>query len=97
VTGLELLIPSAILARARTVPGWLEDAEAELLIAAAAHVATGSGPAILVEIGSYQGRSPIVLAATLRARSPQSRLFAIDPHEGTVGAQDRRIAAMRVR
>lgn len=86
-----LLVPSAILAAARAVPGWLEDEEAELLIAAAAHVARGSGPATLVEIGSYLGRSTIVLAATLRAVSPRSLLFAVDPHQGIVGAADSKL------
>jgi predicted O-methyltransferase YrrM len=86
VTNLPLLVPSAILASARAIPGWLADEEAELLIGAAAHVACAPGPATLVEIGSYQGRSTVVLAATLRALSPSSRLFAVDPHQGTVGA-----------
>jgi predicted O-methyltransferase YrrM len=88
MTDPPLLAPSAILATARTIPGWLADDEAELLIGAAAHVAREGRPAALVEIGSYLGRSTIVLAATLRALSPGSRLFAVDPHEGTVGAAD---------
>lgn len=91
MTSPPLLIPSAILATARAVPGWLEDEEAELLIAAAVHVTRRTGPATLVEIGSYLGRSTIVLAATLRAVSPRSLLFAVDPHRGTVGAADSRL------
>ena len=57
-------------------------------MAGAAYVACGGAPRTLVEIGSYQGRSTVVLGSTLRALSPQSRLFALDPHEGTVGAAD---------
>lgn len=86
-----LLRPSEILATMRGVGGWLEDMEAELLLAAAAFVTRGAGARTLVEIGSYQGRSTVVLGAALRALSPQSRLYAIDPHEGTVGAADRRL------
>ncbi|UVO51104.1 class I SAM-dependent methyltransferase [Sphingomonas sp. SUN019] len=91
MTTPDLLRPLAILAAMRDIPGWLEDDEAELLIAAAAHVTRGGGARRLVEIGSYQGRSTIVLAATIRALSPDSRVFAIDPHEGTVGSADARL------
>jgi predicted O-methyltransferase YrrM len=91
VTTPELLRPLAIMATMRAIPGWLEDEEAELLIAAAAYVTRGGGARRLVEIGSYQGRSTIVLAATIRALSPESRVFAIDPHEGTVGSADARL------
>lgn len=87
-----LLRPSEILATMRGVAGWLEDSEAELLLAAAALVTRGEGARTLVEIGSYQGRSTVVLGAALRALSPESRLYAIDPHEGTVGAADRRLS-----
>ena len=83
-----LFRPLAILAAMRSISGWLTDAEAELLMAGAALVACGGAPRTLVEIGSYQGRSTVVLGSTLRALSPQSRLFALDPHEGTVGAAD---------
>lgn len=86
-----LLRPLEIIATMRGIGGWLEDAEAELLLAGAAHVTRGEGPRTLVEIGSYQGRSTVVLGAALRALSPESRLYAIDPHEGTVGAADRRL------
>ena len=91
MTAPALLKPGEILATMRGVAGWLDDDEAELLIAAAALVTRGEGARTLVEIGSYQGRSTVVLGAALRALSPQSRLYAIDPHEGTVGAADRRL------
>ena len=92
MTGPAFFRPLALLAAMREIPGWLEDEEAELLIAGAAYVTRAAGPPRnLVEIGSYQGRSTVVIAGTLRALSPQSRLFAIDPHEGTVGAADARL------
>ncbi len=87
-----LLRPLEILGMMRGISGWLDDSEAELLIAAAAHVTRGGGARTLVEVGSYQGRSTIVLAATLRALSPDSRLFAIDPHDGLVGAAGARLS-----
>ena len=91
MTALALLKPREIIATMQGVAGWLADDEAELLIAAAAHVTRGGGARTLVEIGSYQGRSTVVLGAALRALSPQSRLYAIDPHEGIVGAADARL------
>lgn len=91
MTGPVFFRPLALLAAMREIPGWLEDEEAELLIAGAAYVTRSEAPRILVEIGSYQGRSTVVIAGTLRALSPRSRLFAIDPHEGTVGAADARL------
>lgn len=86
-----LLKPREIIASMQGVAGWLADDEAELLIAATAHATRGGGARTFVEIGSYQGRSTVVLGAALRALSPQSRLYAIDPHEGTVGAADARL------
>jgi predicted O-methyltransferase YrrM len=92
MTGPAFFRPLALLAAMREIPGWLEDDEAELLIAGAAYVTRSAGARTLVEIGSYQGRSTVVIAGTLRALSPGSRLFAIDPHEGTVGAEDARLS-----
>ena len=91
MTAPALLKPREILATMQGVAGWLADDEAELLIAAAALVTRGEGARTLVEIGSYQGRSTVVLGAALRALSPQSRLYAVDPHEGLVGAADTRL------
>jgi predicted O-methyltransferase YrrM len=84
-----LLRPLAILARMQRVEGWLEDEEADLLIAAAVRALMlaepGEQPAI-VEVGSYCGRSSVVLGSTILAICPRARLFAVDPHEGQVGA-----------
>ncbi|AQR73124.1 class I SAM-dependent methyltransferase [Sphingomonas sp. LM7] len=91
MTALALLKPLEILGTMRRVTGWLDDKEAELLIAAAVHATRDGGVRTFVEIGSYQGRSTVVLGAVLRALSPQSRLYAVDPHQGTVGAADKRL------
>jgi SAM-dependent methyltransferase len=60
----------------RDVPGWLTDAQATRLWerAAALH-----GPGTIVEIGSYRGRSTIVLA---RAAGAGVEVVAVDPHAG---------------
>ena len=70
--------------RAAPVPGWLTKAQARVLWDAAAAVpATGT----IVEIGSHQGRSLIVLAAAARAR-----VVAVDPFDAgwRYGAPDTR-------
>jgi predicted O-methyltransferase YrrM len=58
------------------VEGWLSDDQAERLAARAAAVPAG---ATIVEIGSFRGRSTIVLA---RCAPPDARVVAIDPHAG---------------
>lgn len=64
------------LATVRDVEGWLTDAQAKRLWERAA--ALGQG-AQIVEIGSFRGRSAIVLA---RASEGRASLTAIDPHAG---------------
>jgi SAM-dependent methyltransferase len=56
--------------------GWLTDAQAERLRTRAA--AAGAGT--IVEIGSFRGRSTVVLA---RAAAPGAHVVAIDPHAGS--------------
>src|SRR5258708_7821544 len=84
---LPLTLP--ILARMRPVEGWLTDAEADLLIAAAAQaLATPGERPALVEVGSYCGRSTVVLGSVAQALCPRARVFAIDPHLGQIAAPD---------
>ena len=59
------------------VEGWLTEAQAARLAAAASGVRAGGR---IVEIGSFRGRSTIVLA---RAASEGVELVAIDPHIGS--------------
>jgi predicted O-methyltransferase YrrM len=64
------------LAAVRDVEGWMTDAQAARLFAAARRVGVSGR---IVEIGSYHGRSAIVLA---RAAAPGVEVVAIDPHAG---------------
>jgi predicted O-methyltransferase YrrM len=59
------------------VDGWLTEGQARALFDAAAACPSGGR---IVEIGSYQGRSTIVLAM---AAPPDVEVIAIDPHAGT--------------
>jgi len=58
------------------VPGWMTDEQARRLWDRARAVSPGGR---IVEIGSYQGRSAIVLA---RAAASDVEIVAIDPHAG---------------
>ena len=61
---------------ARDVEGWLTEAQARRLWDCALRVPRDG---LLVEIGSFRGRSAIVMA---RALAEGARLVAIDPHAG---------------
>src|SRR5690554_5666519 len=81
-----LVIPTQILERIRTVEGWLSANEADLLMAITSYALRKlpETPAV-AEIGSYCGRSTIVMASVLKIQCPNGRFYAIDPHEGHLG------------
>jgi predicted O-methyltransferase YrrM len=60
----------------RTVPGWLDLAEARILYTLAYH---GPGKGAIVEVGSAWGRSTLFLATAGR-RAGREVVYAIDPH-----------------
>jgi predicted O-methyltransferase YrrM len=62
---------------ARDVEGWLTEAQARRLYEAAAAPGTGGNVARVVEIGSFRGRSAIVLAGA------GADVVCIDPHAGS--------------
>jgi len=63
-------------ARARDIDGWLTEGQARRLWERASELAPG---ATVVEIGSFRGRSAVVIASALPTRT---QLVAIDPHAG---------------
>ena len=67
---------STTLADVADVEGWMTDGQARLLWDSARRVDAGGR---IVEIGSFRGRSMVVLA---RAAEPDVELVAIDPHAG---------------
>jgi Methyltransferase domain len=88
------LLTRPILKQMKAIEGWLEEDEADLLIAAATHALNElPGPHAIVEVGSYCGRSTVVLGAVAKALAPDARVYAIDPHVGKVGAMDKGIIA----
>ena len=85
--GSELRQP--ILKEMRSIEGWLTASEADLLISAT-QSALSDCPNVgaLVEVGSYCGRATTVIASVVRAVRATARVWAIDPHDGFVGAHD---------
>ena len=77
-----------ILDRMRSVEGWLKDEEAEALIVTTRRALKEHDVPTIVEIGSFCGKSTIVLASAARSANASARVYAIDPHEGVVGAED---------
>jgi hypothetical protein len=96
---LRLVVP--VLERMRRVDGWLEEDEADLLIAATERALAGCPEAVaVVEVGSYLGRATVVLASVVQAHAAckparELRVHAIDPHDGHVGALDTGLIAAR--
>lgn len=90
-----MLSTASILDHMRAVEGWLDDAEAELLIAAASRAVelTPERQAVsIVEVGSYCGKSTIVLGLTLKGLGQcDARVYAIDPHNGEVSGLNQTI------
>jgi glycosyltransferase involved in cell wall biosynthesis len=79
-----------VLAEMRRVQGWLADTEADMLITVADRaLAACPDAAAIVEVGSFRGKATTVLANVVRAMRPDARVWAIDPHDGIVGALDR--------
>ena len=87
-----LLLTTPILKTMRKIEGWLDEEEADLLIAASRKVMQElPQPHSIVEVGSYKGRSTVVLGSVVKAICPEAKVYAIDPHDGKVGAVDQSI------
>ncbi|MGN6532847.1 MAG: glycosyltransferase [Ginsengibacter sp.] len=80
---------SSILGTIKKIHGWLNDSEATLLISVAEKACMDlKAPHSFVEIGSYHGKSTVLFGRIIKALSPGGRLFAIDTHDGKLGAID---------
>jgi glycosyltransferase involved in cell wall biosynthesis len=76
--------PPALLATMRTIDGWLDDEEGELLLATARKAARAGGA--IVEIGCHCGRASLLLAHA--AREAGAKLIAIDRFDGLLGTRE---------
>jgi hypothetical protein len=80
----------------RGIEGWLDDAEAELLLTATARAIATIQYGVIVEIGSYCGKSTVVFGTALCDSGDTNgrKIYAIDPHDGIVGAVDQGVQRM---
>jgi predicted O-methyltransferase YrrM len=60
------------------IPGWFHEGSASLFYS----VIREQHPAVVVEIGSYLGRSTVFLALALQRTNSPGRVIAVDPHTG---------------
>jgi hypothetical protein len=60
------------------IPGWLHQPNAVAMYA----VIRDQRPTVVVEIGSYLGRSTVFFGLSMRHLNPSGRVVAIDPHIG---------------
>lgn len=72
-----------LLDNVETIDGWLTPAEAEALLAAGL-LALAASRAQWVEVGSWKGRTTVLLATLLKELRPEQLLWAIDPHQGVL-------------
>jgi predicted O-methyltransferase YrrM len=93
IADASVFLPLSVISQMKAIEGWLEEDEADLLIGAV-HASCRNGRPLgaIVEIGSYCGRSTIVLASAARAFGSTQPVVAIDPHLGQVGAADQRVS-----
>lgn len=76
---------SKALSLMRTVWGWFSEYEAKLLLKTVSRALRDfPEDCSVVEIGSYLGRSTVLLASAVRDLRPDGHVVAIDPHEGMV-------------
>jgi predicted O-methyltransferase YrrM len=84
-----LLLTWPIIQQMRQIEGWLEDEEADLLIATTARALTTlPAPHTIVEVGSYCGRATVVMGRVAQQLAADTKIYSIDPHDGRVGALD---------
>lgn len=90
LTDVMLTLP--LLESIREIEGWLGEKEADLLMSITLKSCTSLPvPHRIVEIGSFHGKSTVLMGAVARAYFPEARVYAIDPHEGMLGAVDQGI------
>lgn len=72
----------------RRIQGWLSDKEAELLARTTLLALRSLKPSAVVEAGSYHGKSTVIFGTIIKELFPGVKIFAIDPHDGKLGAED---------
>lgn len=88
-TESRFLLSSEIINSIKNIEGWLSDKEADLLIQAAAKAVTSFDKKhALVEVGSYCGKTSVLIGLVKQRLAAEHNFFAIDSHEGLLGSTD---------
>lgn len=73
----------------KNIKGWLSDNEAELLVSSVLLLAKEKKLRhAIVEVGSYEGKATVLLGAVAKKLQPGVMVYAVDPHDGKLGAAD---------
>ena len=84
-----VMLTLPLLSRVKEIEGWIDDREADLLISIILKACIDlPAPNAIVEIGSYHGKSTVVLGNVVKAFFPGVKVYAVDPHDGKLGAVD---------
>jgi hypothetical protein len=88
----DMLTTFSLISKIKNIEGWLDDKEADLLIAITLKACKEMpSPHSILEIGSYHGKSTVLLGSVVKEYFPEAKVYAVDPHEGTIGAVDQGI------
>ncbi len=77
----------AAVARMGSIDGWFSEVEAREIYRAVTGAVTRIPTGIVIEVGSYKGRSTVVLASAIVDSGVKTTLFAIDPHDGILSGK----------
>ena len=84
-----ILLTKELINKINSIEGWLSENEADLLITMTRKICSESStPPNIVEIGSYHGKSTVLFGTLMKAMSPGGKVYAVDPHDGKLGAMD---------
>lgn len=94
-TSNRMLSTIGLLEKVKNIMGWLDEAEADLLLSATLKACIELPQSnSIVEVGSFQGKSTILFGSVVKAYFPGYKVYAVDPHEGIVGDADQVIEAL---
>ena len=80
---------SSLISRVKKIEGWLSEQETDLLISTTIKTCVDFAPQQnILEIGSYHGKSTVAMGNVVKSLFPKARVYAVDPHNGVVGATD---------
>ncbi|MBN9385046.1 MAG: glycosyltransferase [Chitinophagaceae bacterium] len=81
--------------RTQKINGWLEEKEADLLMTMVLKACIQMPDQhTIVEVGSYEGKSTVLLGSMVKTFFPDVRIVSIDPHDGRLGSLDQGLVSV---